>query len=199
MSSAVQSLPLHSPQPPTLARRLGQELGVNVFACYQCKRCSAGCPTAFAMDRPPHELVRALQMGHDELVLNSRTAWLCSSCEMCSTRCPQEVDPARVMDGVKILCGREAITPAVPSVAAFNRTFLWMISRFGRAYELGLVCLSQAKSGRLWRDLPLGMKMFAKGRLRLFPPRGGGRTAARLRKKLRSVASDRWPVAGGHQ
>lgn len=193
----MQSLPLHSPQPPDLARRLGKEMGVNVFACYQCKRCSAGCPTAFAMDRPPHELVRALQLGHDELVLTSRTAWLCSSCETCSTRCPQEVDPARVMDGVKVLCERESIAPAVASVANFNRTFVWMISRFGRAYELGLVFLSQLKSGRLWHDLPSGIKLFRKGRLHLLPLRGGRKTVARLRKRLKAATSDRWPVASG--
>lgn len=190
----MQTLSLHSPQPPALARRLDGEFGVNVFACYQCKRCSAGCPTAFAMDRPPHELIRALQLGHDELVLASRTTWLCSSCEMCSTRCPQEVDPARVMDGVKILCLRDGLAPAVAPVAIFNRTFVRIVSRFGRAYELGLVFLSQAKSGRLWRDLPTGVRMFMKGRLRLFPSWGGRKTAARLRRKLRSVASDQWPA-----
>lgn len=188
----MQTLPLHSPQPPTFARRLDEEFGVNVFACYQCKRCSAGCPTAFAMDRPPHELVRALQLGHDELVLTSRTSWLCSACEMCSTRCPQEVDPARVMDAVKVLCEREAVAPAVAPVAAFNRTFVWMISRFGRAYELGLVFLYGVKSGRLWRDLPLGMRLLRKGRLRLLPPWGGRKTAARLRKKLKSVGGGQW-------
>ena len=149
------------------------------------------------MDRPPHELVRALQLGHDELVLASRTAWLCSSCETCSTRCPQEVDPARVMDGVTVLCEKQHLQAAVPSVATFNRTFVWMISRFGRVFELGLAFLAQWKSGRLWHDLPLGLRLFRKGRLRFLPPRGGKKTAARLRRRLKAVVSDEWTVDGG--
>jgi hypothetical protein len=98
------------------------------------------------------------------------------------------------MDGVKILCEREAIVSAVPSVANFNRTFIWIISRLGRAYELGLVFLAQAKSGRLWRDLPQGIALFRKGRLHLLPIWGGRKTIGRLRKKL--MAGGEWPVKG---
>ncbi|MFL7807317.1 MAG: 4Fe-4S dicluster domain-containing protein, partial [Anaerolineae bacterium] len=68
-------------------RRSGQ----NLARCYQCGKCSAGCPIAFEMDYPPHQVIRGVQMGMRDLVLASSTIWLCAACETCSTRCPQDV------------------------------------------------------------------------------------------------------------
>ena len=81
-----------------------QELtGDHVNLCYQCKKCTSGCPLVFQMDVSPSQIIYAGRLGMKELVLNSNTIWLCASCETCTTRCPQDVDIAKVMDVSQIL------------------------------------------------------------------------------------------------
>ncbi|MBW1768645.1 MAG: hypothetical protein JRJ65_16565 [Deltaproteobacteria bacterium] len=55
--------------------------GVKVSACYQCKKCSAGCPVTFAMDYLPNQMLHMIQIGLKEEVLKSATIWVCASCE----------------------------------------------------------------------------------------------------------------------
>ena len=72
--------------------------GVPIQRCYHCRKCTAGCPMTSAMEHNPNRVIRMIQMGRREEVLNSATIWLCVSCETCITRCPNEVDIARMMD-----------------------------------------------------------------------------------------------------
>src|SRR3990172_12582159 len=83
-----------------LAARLGAAR-VPVDACYQCKKCSSGCPLTFAMDLLPDRVIRLAILGQEEMLLQSRTIWVCSSCETCTTRCPNGIDIAGVMDWLK--------------------------------------------------------------------------------------------------
>ena len=115
------------------------ESGQNVNLCYQCRKCAAGCPISYAMDYKPAQLIHAIRLGMDDLVVNSKTMWLCASCETCTTRCPQEVDVAKVMDAVKIVALRKGIKPAIPGVASFYKAALSNIKKCGRMYELGMI------------------------------------------------------------
>jgi heterodisulfide reductase subunit C2 len=83
--------------------------GADVRACYQCGKCTAGCPLASAMDLMPNQILRLLQLGEHEQVLKSRTIWQCASCLTCAARCPKEVDPARVMDALRTLLMRQGL------------------------------------------------------------------------------------------
>ena len=69
--------------------------------CYQCGKCTAGCPVAAAVDMAPNQVVRALQLGNFEIAMASDTIWACVSCQTCSTRCPQSVDCAGIMDALR--------------------------------------------------------------------------------------------------
>ena len=60
----------------------------RVADCYQCGKCTAGCPTAFAMDYPPNQIIRGIQLGMRDAVLSSKAIWVCAACETCTTRCP---------------------------------------------------------------------------------------------------------------
>lgn len=80
--------------------------GADVRACYQCGKCTAGCPLASAMDLMPNQILRLLQLGEHERVLQSRTIWQCASCLTCAARCPKDVDPARVMEALRTLLMR---------------------------------------------------------------------------------------------
>jgi heterodisulfide reductase subunit C len=93
--------------------------GEDVRACYQCGKCTAGCPLATAMDLMPNQIIRLLQLGEHEQVLKSGTIWQCASCLTCAARCPKEVDPARVMDALRTILMRQGVVhveiPSVPS------------------------------------------------------------------------------------
>jgi heterodisulfide reductase subunit C2 len=75
--------------------------GQNLFACYQCGNCTAGCPVAFAMEVGPHEVIRYTLLGLEEETLRLNTFWLCARCLQCTSRCPKGIDIARVMDGLR--------------------------------------------------------------------------------------------------
>ncbi len=82
-------------------RKVAEISGENVFACYQCGKCSAGCPSAGEMELLPNQVLQLLQMGKVDLVLKSNTPWVCAACFTCSVRCPKGVDLARVMEAVR--------------------------------------------------------------------------------------------------
>jgi heterodisulfide reductase subunit C len=81
-------------------RRVEELSGQNIFACYQCGRCSAGCPMVSKMDAIPSMIMRLLQFG-DMRVLDKNTYWVCASCYTCDVRCPKGIDIAKVMEALR--------------------------------------------------------------------------------------------------
>jgi len=81
--------------------------GQNLFACYQCGNCTAGCPVSFAMDLGPHQVIRHVLLGLDSEVLSSNTFWICASCLQCTSRCPKGLDIARIMDALRTIVLRK--------------------------------------------------------------------------------------------
>jgi heterodisulfide reductase subunit C len=84
-----------------LVRKIEEISGQDLLACYQCGKCSAGCPAAFAMDMLPSQVIRYAQLGMVDKVLNSDTPWFCAACQTCYSRCPKGVDLARIMEAVR--------------------------------------------------------------------------------------------------
>ena len=80
--------------------------GEDIHACYQCGKCSAGCPFVDAMDILPSQVIRLVQLG-DEDALKNKTIWLCSSCFTCATRCPKGVDLSKVMEALRTILLRK--------------------------------------------------------------------------------------------
>ena len=81
--------------------------GQTVQLCYQCHKCTAGCPAAFAMEYGPDRILRLIQFGQLERVLASRDPWLCLGCEMCGAHCPNEIDINEVMIALKEIAGEK--------------------------------------------------------------------------------------------
>ncbi|MCD6472072.1 4Fe-4S dicluster domain-containing protein [Candidatus Aerophobetes bacterium] len=81
----------------------------NIYACYQCGKCSAGCPSISEMDISPSEIIRLVQLGGEEEVLNSKTIWVCASCFTCVTRCPKGVDVAKIMEALRQITLRKNV------------------------------------------------------------------------------------------
>jgi heterodisulfide reductase subunit C len=173
-----------------LAEAVLRESGQNVNLCYQCRKCAAGCPISFAMDYKPAQLIHAIRLGMDDLVLNSKTMWLCASCETCTTRCPQEVDVAKVMDAVKITALRRGIKPAIPQVASFYKAALANIKKCGRMYELGMIIGLKMRTFEFFKDAGLGMKMFKKGKLKMIPSLSGALTTMKIFRRVKRIEKE---------
>lgn len=81
--------------------------GQNILACYQCGKCSAGCPSVIQMDLLPSQIIRFVQLGLPEKIESSNTMWLCAACNTCAVRCPRGVDLAKIMEAVRQLTLRQ--------------------------------------------------------------------------------------------
>jgi heterodisulfide reductase subunit B len=152
-----------------LAQRVLSEIGQNVFLCYQCVKCTSGCPVAEFFDWQPNQIMRALQLGDADIALRSETPWLCASCQTCTTRCPQGLDITAIMEFLTREALAQGLKPAVPDVAKFNQAFMREVRLWRRAYELGLMAEMKLRTGRLTQDLDLGIRMMRKRKLALLP------------------------------
>ncbi len=137
--------------------------------CYQCYTCTAGCPVAYTMDYYPHQLMRMVQLGVKEKVLNCSTIWLCATCETCATRCPNEINLVSVMDTLREMALEEGVELKEKEIVSMHKTFLSMVKCFGRQHEISLLVLLKIKTREFLKDLILGMKMFLKGKLKIMP------------------------------
>jgi heterodisulfide reductase subunit C len=151
-----------------------QVSGEKIQACYQCQKCSAGCPVAYAMDILPNQILRHIQYGHREKVLSSKTIWICASCYTCSVRCPNNIDIAKIMDVLRNLAIRSGVEPGEKDIPVFHSVFLDTIKSKGRIHELSLIIQLKLKTKDFFKDAALGWKMFRKGKIKLLPSRFGG-------------------------
>ncbi|GAB4302903.1 MAG: 4Fe-4S dicluster domain-containing protein [Desulfuromonadia bacterium] len=149
-------------------RKVERLSGSSVRRCFQCGKCSAGCPMRSFMEHPPNRIVRLLQLGQYERVLAGRSIWYCASCETCTTRCPNKVDLAAIMDALR-KCSWDARGPSKESLVQLaNRLFIDNIRTYGRQYEMRLAAAFNLKSGKLLKDFMLGPKLLTRGKLKVF-------------------------------
>lgn len=158
--------------------------GVKVSACFQCRKCTNGCPVTFAMDIYPDQMMRYIQFGLRKEVRESTTIWVCASCETCTTRCPNEIDIAGVMDFLKQSLVIEKAKAKEGKVLAFHQAFMDDIRKRGRVFETGLIQNYMLKSGEwltklkdrtIIDEMRLGWTLYRKGRLNLLPKHIKGR------------------------
>ena len=144
------------------------ESGVQLSDCYQCGKCSAGCPVAFAMDYSPNQIIRLLQLGMAEEALEAKTPWLCACCATCYTRCPKEVDLPALMD---VLCkeGKSRGFIGEKTVDLFHELFLKSVEKNGRVHEMGLILQYNLSSGQFLKDAVHAPKLLFNGKISPFP------------------------------
>ena len=169
---AVMQLPDLITPDPSLRKRVKDLSGQNVSACFQCEKCTNGCPVSFAMDIAPHKVMRLVQLGLKDELLRSDTIWLCASCETCTARCPNGIDIAHVMDTLRQMSRRDGIRASQPDVPVFHDAFLASMKRHGRVHEASMVVefLLRSKGIRGLLDYAgEGLDMMRKGKIRLLP------------------------------
>jgi heterodisulfide reductase subunit C len=163
----------------SLAVRLLGEGEVSVANCYQCGKCTAGCPAAEDMDVAPSQVLRLLQTeqpGHEDRVLQSMAIWLCIGCETCVTRCPQQVDLPRTMDFLRQeSLARGLANQDAEDIIAFHNAFLRSVEKGGRIFELGMVGDYKLRTGHFFKDVGVAPSMVTKGKLGLFPHGGANK------------------------
>jgi len=161
-----------------------KESGQDPSLCYQCGNCTAGCPYTEFFDYPVSQVMRLLQTGQKKTILNSKSIWLCATCEACTTRCPCEIDIAHIMDVLRIIARRESYV-SEKDIKNFYDAFLTSLQHHGRVFEMGILMGYNFKSGHLLADADLGPKILGKGKIHFLPTKIKGKDqVARIFEKF---------------
>lgn len=174
---------------PGFAQAVEAESGQKITTCYQCGKCTAGCPCGPAYDLQVNQILRGVQLGQRELVLSSSSLWLCVSCSTCSLRCPNNIDVAQVMETLRHMARRAGKKHC--AVAAFWDSFLTAVRLFGRSYELGVMAAYMARTGKVWTDVDLVPKVLPRNKLPYLPHAVAGRAqVGRIFKRFERMCAE---------
>ena len=139
--------------------------GVEVLTCIQCGTCSASCPTAHLMNPSIRMLVKLCLEGKKEEALHNDTLWLCTSCLLCTVRCPRSIRPKAVVSALKDIAEREGIKS---KDASYEELFLRQIRDYGRIAELPLTgeFLLVFPQGAV-QSMQMGLELLPRGKIGL--------------------------------
>jgi heterodisulfide reductase subunit C len=162
---------------PNFAKEIIEAGGHKANVCFQCGTCTAGCPTVYAMDYTPRQIMRMVNLGMRDKVLKSTTIWVCASCFTCQSRCPRGVEITGVMSALKSIAMKEGIDVADKDGAIFHDVFLNDMLGRGRIFEAGFMLKYVMKSQgvgpgavrELAKDAGLGIDMVRRGKMAFLP------------------------------
>ena len=159
-------------------------VGEDVNLCYQCEKCTSGCPVSMEMELVPAQIIHASQLNMKQKILEANSIWLCASCETCTTRCPQGIDISKVMDALRIIARREKVKAKIPLVPTFYNLCLLSLKHIGCIYEVGIAAYMRLRSGRAFADFRLAVEFFKRGRLSSLP---SFRNTSNIKKIIKKV------------
>ncbi len=81
--------------------------GVNPLKCMRCGKCSATCPAYDEMEYHPHQFVYMVEKGNIAELMNSKSIYKCLSCFACVDRCPRGVEPAKLIEALRLTVVRQ--------------------------------------------------------------------------------------------
>ena len=145
--------------------------GDRISQCLQCGTCTGSCPVSYAMDISPRMVIALFRAGQIEEILRSRTIWICASCYMCTTRCPQSIKITDLLYALKRTAIDAGLYPERFPVYLLSKNFVRVVNRYGRNQETLLLLLYYLRRNPLGllRLLPLAIAMLRRGRISLFP------------------------------
>jgi heterodisulfide reductase subunit C len=147
--------------------------GQEVLTCIQCGTCSASCPTARLMNPSIRRLIKLCLEGKKEEATHNETLWLCTSCLLCTVRCPRGIRPKAVVSALKDIAERADLRS---KDAAYEQFFLEQIKDYGRIAELALTAkfLLVYPQGAV-QSMQMGLELLPKGKIGLEIERIKGR------------------------
>lgn len=139
--------------------------GQEVKTCIQCGTCSASCPTASLMDVPIRKLVKLVLEGEKKEALLSRSIWLCTSCLLCTVRCPRKIRPMAVVAALKSIYEEEGMKC---KDSVFEGIFARQIRNYGRISEVLLSAEYMIRSpSSAVQIMAFGAELVPKGKIEL--------------------------------
>ncbi|MBI5529099.1 MAG: 4Fe-4S dicluster domain-containing protein [Deltaproteobacteria bacterium] len=143
--------------------------GERVRDCIQCGTCSGSCPVSFFMDNTPRKLLAMIRAGMRDQVLESNSLWFCTSCYMCTLRCPRQIAVTDIIYALKRTAIREGRTGGAAKAAALASAFTDVVDRRGRNYEPELLTRYYLKTNpaAMLGKTGLGIRLFMRGRFPL--------------------------------
>ncbi|MGD0353896.1 MAG: 4Fe-4S dicluster domain-containing protein [Dehalococcoidia bacterium] len=173
------------PRPHTTYRSFVEaHIRQSIAQCYQCGKCTAGCPVAYTMELTPRRVIRALQLGLENELENSSTMWICLSCLTCSARCPREINIAGVMEALRLATIGKKPTPDQKKFRLFHDLFIMSFQFSGRAYELGLGMAYNVMSGQFLNMASIIPGMLRRGKLAFLPHKSRGSETQHIFQRL---------------
>ncbi|MDX9714937.1 MAG: 4Fe-4S dicluster domain-containing protein [Dissulfurispiraceae bacterium] len=133
---------------------VAERSGQNISACYQCRRCAAGCPVGMQAGVTPDRLIRMITLGQKHEALNNLLVWKCVACYTCGVRCPNNIQTARITETLKQMAKEAGIEPIMHRTLDFNSSFMQAAGRLGRFNELEGMTIYETKT--ILRDLKKG-------------------------------------------
>ncbi len=176
----------------TFLRSIEADSASSPTGCFQCGKCAAGCPIGKYFDYTPAQIMHLIRLEQEMAVLGSKTIWLCASCETCSTRCPQGVDVARIMDAARGFAFATKHKSSVRPVLSFYKATRANLSKFGRMFEVWLMVSLKFRTLDFFKDMDLGMKMMQKGKLAMRPSRARARETRDIIRKANALDAARY-------
>jgi len=139
--------------------------------CLHCQTCAGGCHFSEYMDYMPNGIIRLVQLGLKKEALTCSSIWVCVSCNTCSVQCPMGIDISSITDAVCQIAIAEKAEVGEPAILQFHKDVLKTIKRYGRTHKLEIMLRHKLYTNDWFRDMGVGLKMMAKGKLDIFPPR----------------------------
>jgi heterodisulfide reductase subunit D len=196
-----------------MAKFIREECGENVYLCYQCERCSSGCPTVPAMRYRPAQMMRIAQFGLEDSLASDASIWRCLGCDTCTAHCPHDLSVRRLVEvmrqhvmqerylvsGVEALDGDEALRRGMRALGMLGQRISTYrnVSGEDNAARLAWTENLEEKPEGLVHDVEADLAYFVGCVSAMFPmsygiPQGFATVLSRAGVRFTTLGGDEW-------
>lgn len=125
------------------------------------------------MDIKPNEMIRLMQLGKTEKLITSKSIWLCTGCNTCLEKCPNNIQIPSLIVELRRKAFENQNAAVDEDMTTFYKAFQESVYQHGRVHELDLILAHKKQTKKYKQDLRLGVDMLFKGKLKLTPPSNG--------------------------